>query len=54
MTGCKNNSHAEECIKILWEILKQNEEIYSFVNESKNLETLIIPSMRNIDFSLGF
>ena len=53
MTGCKNNKHAEECIKYVWEYIKDKKEIYKFTR-GENLETLIIPSMRNIDFSLGF
>ena len=53
MTGCKNNNHAVQCIKYLWNYIKDNKEIYRFVR-GESLETLIIPSMRNIDFSLGF
>lgn len=54
MTGCKHDYHVEECIKILWGILEKNNDIFSFTPGKKNLEILIIPSMRNIDFSLGF
>ena len=53
MTGCKNHKHAELCIKYLWNYIKDDTSIYKFV-EGEELETLIIPSMRNIDFSLGF
>ena len=55
MTGCKNHKHAELCIKYIWNYIKDNPTIYSFANENdKSFQTLIIPSMRNIDFSLGF
>jgi TATA-box binding protein (TBP) (component of TFIID and TFIIIB) len=53
MTGCKNHKHAELCIKYIWNYIKDDPSIYKFV-EGNTLETLIIPSMRNIDFSLGF
>jgi TATA-box binding protein (TBP) (component of TFIID and TFIIIB) len=53
MTGCKKHEHAELCIKYIWKYIKDNKEIYDFTRGDK-LETLFIPSMRNIDFSLGF
>jgi TATA-box binding protein (TBP) (component of TFIID and TFIIIB) len=53
MTGCKKHEHAELCIKYVWKYIKDNTDIYSFTRKD-NLETLFIPSMRNIDFSLGF
>ncbi|OUW95973.1 MAG: hypothetical protein CBD97_02155 [Pelagibacteraceae bacterium TMED237] len=59
MTGCKNHNHAELCIKKIWEEIKNfPEHLYEFTRPSLNgdnkLEVLFIPSMRNIDFSLGF
>lgn len=53
MTGCKRLEHAELCVKYLWKYMKMHPDIYSFTR-GKTLETLFIPSMRNIDFSLGF
>lgn len=53
MTGCKHIGHAEQCIKYIWAYIKDDTSIYSFTS-GDSLETLIIPSMRNIDFSLGF
>ena len=59
MTGCKTHEHAELCIKHIWEHIKDDQTLYSFTRSSKEsseptLETMFIPSMRNIDFSLGF
>ena len=54
MTGCKSHEHAELCVKHLWEHIKDDEDLYSFTRNTHNLEVLFIPSMRNIDFSLGF
>jgi TATA-box binding protein (TBP) (component of TFIID and TFIIIB) len=54
MTGCKTNEHAEQCIKFIWEFIHDKPHLYSFKNNTNKLETFIIPSMRNIDFSLGF
>ena len=53
MTGCKRHEHAELCVKYLWNFMKQDPSVYEFTR-GKNLEVLFIPSMRNIDFSLGF
>jgi len=62
MTGCKYDSHAEECVKYIWgyirEIKKTVPEVYTFQDEteekSKTFKAMFIPAMRNIDFSLGF
>lgn len=53
MTGCKTDEHAEECVKYIWKYIQEYQDIYSFTR-GDSLETLFIPSMRNIDFSLGF
>lgn len=53
MTGCKTSKHALECIKVTWDLIKNGENLYKFSKGDK-LECLFIPSMRNIDFSVGF
>ena len=53
MTGCKTDEHAELCVKHIWKYLEPNPCTYSFTRGTQ-LETLFIPSMRNIDFSVGF
>lgn len=53
ITGIKFDSQAEECIKYIWDYIKDQKDIYSF-SRSDNLEVLFIPAMRNIDFSVGF
>ena len=53
MTGCKTHEHAELCIKYIWKYIKDDKSLYSF-SRGNELETLFIPSMRNIDFALGF
>jgi hypothetical protein len=53
MTGCKQDFHAENCVKYIWEYLKDTTDIYT-LPESKSFKALFIPAMRNIDFSLGF
>ena len=54
MTGCLNWNHAESCIRSLWNIIKNIPEIYEFSDETDTLKAMIVPSMRNIDFSVGF
>ena len=53
MTGCKKDTHAEDCVKYIWEYIKDSEDIYT-LPEGENFKALFIPAMRNIDFSLGF
>ena len=53
MTGCKTDEHAELCVKHIWKYLEPNPCTYTF-SRGTQLETLFIPSMRNIDFSVGF
>jgi len=53
MTGCKTHEHAELCIKYIWKYIIDDTSLYSF-KSGNSLECLFIPSMRNIDFSLGF
>jgi TATA-box binding protein (TBP) (component of TFIID and TFIIIB) len=53
MTGCKSHEHADKCVKYIWEYIKNYTTIYSFTRGT-TLEAIFIPSMRNIDFSLGF
>ena len=53
MTGCKTHEHAELCVQRIWDCMKDDPSLYTF-RRGNTLETLFIPSMRNIDFSLGF
>jgi len=50
LTGCKSDNHAEDCVKYVWEHIRNDKEICS----NEYLTALFIPAMRNIDFSLGF
>ena len=54
MTGCKKWEHAEMCVKKIWEIVKDRPEIFTYNRNEGSMEALIIPSMRNIDFDIGF
>lgn len=54
ITGAKFDSQAEDCIKFIWSLIREEEgNIYSF-SKGSSLEAIFIPAMRNIDFSLGF
>jgi len=53
MTGCKTHEHADKCVQYIWQYIKEDKNIYSFTRGNE-LEAIFIPSMRNIDFSLGF
>jgi len=56
MTGCKNHQHAESCVKYIWKYIRNQPDLYTFTNKNSGteLEVLFIPSMCNIDFSVGF
>ena len=54
MTGCKYMSQAENCLHYIWIYIKDT-DIYKFYNNTDiDLEVMFIPSMRNIDFDIGF
>ena len=53
ITGCKTDAHAEECVKYIWQYIKDDQELYSF-SSGEQMEVLFVPAMRNIDFGLGF
>lgn len=52
MTGCKQDKHAELCVKYIWEYIKDRPNLY--VMTEPQLKAMFIPAMRNIDFTLGF
>lgn len=53
MTGCKSKEQAIKTIQFFWRYIKDDKSIYSF-REGEHFEIILIPSMRNIDFNLGF
>jgi len=54
MTGIKQDYQVVDCIKYFWNIIKNKENIFTFKNDYTFFSCMIIPSMRNIDFDLGF
>ena len=54
MTGCKSWEHAETCIYTIWEYIRDHKEVYKSNSDNDVIELYIIPSMRNIDFDIGF
>jgi TATA-box binding protein (TBP) (component of TFIID and TFIIIB) len=59
MTGCKTDEQSEEVMKYLWNYIKDT-DIYTYKQKQDSeeiydyFESIFIPAMRNIDFSLGF
>jgi len=54
MTGCKYNSDSVDVVKYLWNIISNTNTFTFKNNEDEKFYTYIIPSMRNIDFDVGF
>lgn len=64
MTGCKDDEHAEQCVRWFWFYIKNTNDIYQIVEEKEikdvknkkipEIKAIFVPAMRNIDFSLGF
>lgn len=52
MTGCKFDHQAEQCVKHLWEHVKDDPTVYTL--SDTHFKAVFIPAMRNIDFNLGF
>lgn len=53
MTGCKHDKQAEDCVKIIWNLIKGEPDLY-VKKSTEPFQALFIPAMRNIDFNLGF
>ena len=55
ITGCKTEAHAQNCVMELWKFLKENTSIWRLKDtEDSKITAIIMPAMRNIDFSIGF
>lgn len=52
ITGALTFDHAIECIKCVWNNI-QDTNFYSLKEDDTKLNALIIPAMRNLDFTLG-
>ena len=54
MTGCKFNTDSVDVVKYIWTIIKKT-NTFTYKNTlDDQFYTYIIPSMRNIDFDIGF
>lgn len=54
ITGCKTDKQAEDCVKYVWNYIKDDKTIYKFENEDHLfMRAMFVPAMRNMDFSLG-
>lgn len=51
MTGCKSMTQAEKCVSYIWKFI-ENTNMCEF--EDEKFTALFVPSMRNIDFDIGF
>lgn len=51
ITGALRVDHAADCIRSIWEAIK--DQPYMSLSRGSTLECLIIPAMRNLDFTLG-
>jgi len=55
MTGCKTWDHPMYCIKFVWNLIRNMTALYDFKKDDMSeFCSYIIPSMRNIDFDIGF
>ena len=49
-----NKKHAETCVTSIWSHIKHAKDDVFTITRGSDLEFIIIPAMRNIDFDLGF
>lgn len=54
MTGCKSDEQAKMVVKYMWSYIRRFTDMYSFENNDSYFKAILVPAMRNIDFSLGF
>lgn len=52
ITGALSFDHAITCIRCIWNHIRDT-ELYTCNSDKKELNVLIIPAMRNLDFTLG-
>jgi len=52
ITGALSFQHAVQCIQCIWKNIKST-KFYSLPDGEETLTALIIPAMRNLDFTLG-
>jgi len=53
ITGALSFEHAVQCIRCIWNNIKNKKELFSIASNETTLSALIIPAMRNLDFTLG-
>lgn len=49
MTGCKEDKHAEKCVKWVWEYIKDTDDIYSIVEKKEKVPEIVIESSSESD-----
>jgi TATA-box binding protein (TBP) (component of TFIID and TFIIIB) len=54
MTGCRNEDQAFECVRNIWNLIKDDPSTFSVKPGTDAFEFLIVPVMRNIDFKVNF
>lgn len=54
MTGCKFNTDSVDVVKYIWGIINETNTFTYKNKQEEQFYTYIIPSMRNIDFDVGF
>ena len=55
ITGPKKTEHAMTCIKIFWDLVKDNTQLYTYKNEKDSIfRVSFLTVMTNIDFNIGF
>lgn len=53
LTGCKSRTHADQCVETIWDLIREEKDIYEY-RYGTEFCVIYVPSMRNIDFPLGF
>lgn len=54
MTGCKFDTDSVDVVKYIWNIIRKTNTFIYKNSSDEQFYTYIIPSMRNIDFDVGF
>jgi hypothetical protein len=52
ITGTKTDKQRDDCIFYLWNLIK-DQDFYTFNSQSKDLQIIMIPAMRNINWKLN-
>jgi TATA-box binding protein (TBP) (component of TFIID and TFIIIB) len=54
LTGARTEEHIKQCVRTLWNCIKNYSSVYTFLREYESLVAILVPAVLNISIDLGF